>query len=112
MIKLNTNEWKGALTMNKLGIALVAVTLTLVVLAPTANASYYLMRDRDGAQTAVTNAMPGIGWSIFAGPFKTVDEAIRAAGTGTVAHRSQKLIPDFPSIVPKLSGESFAEALP
>jgi len=112
MIKLNTNEWKGALTMNKLGIAIVAVTLTLAILAPTANASYYLMRDRDGAHTAITNATPGIGWTIFAGPFQTVDEAMRAAGTGTLAHSQQRLTPNFPSIVPKPSGESFAQAIP
>jgi len=98
--------------MNKLGIALVAVTLTLVILAPTVDASYYLMRDRDGRQTAITNAEPGTGWSIFAGPFDTVDAAMRAAGTGTISDGSQRLIPNFPSRVPKASGENFAEAVP
>jgi hypothetical protein len=97
--------------MNKLGIALVAATLTLMFLAPSADASFYLIRDRDGS-IGITNAEPGYGWSVFDGPYTTFDSAMRATGTGTIADGSQRTAIDFPAVVPKPTGEAFSAMAP
>lgn len=86
--------------MNKLAITLVAAALTPVLAAPSVDASFYLIRNRDGVP-GITNATPGYGWSIYDGPFATFDEAFRAAGTGTISDGSLRTHIDFPAIVPK-----------
>lgn len=44
--------------------------------------SFYIVRDKLG-QTTVAEGMPGIGWSVVEGPFKTKDAAERAMGPAT-----------------------------
>jgi len=68
--------------MNKSYLAVAVTALAVLLVAPTIYADeYYLIRDNTG-QVAVTNALPGYGWSLAGGPFSTVDAAQRAMGTG------------------------------
>jgi hypothetical protein len=67
--------------MNKLSLALVAAALVLLVVPPIYADQFFVIRSQAGA-SAVTNGLPGYGWTILAGPFATMDEAQRATGTG------------------------------
>jgi hypothetical protein len=102
--------------MNKLIIAVVAVAVgIMLVVPPTTYADeFYVIRDQNG-QTAVTNGLPGYGWSVQSGPYFTVDAAQRATGTGMgsswVYNRHRSL--NFPQIVPKSPDQSpMAELTP
>jgi hypothetical protein len=97
--------------MNKLAIALVAAALTVVFAAPSVDASFYLIRNRDGVP-GITNATPGYGWSLYDGPFATFDEAMRAVGTGTISDGSLRVHIDTPAKVPTASGDAFAAMAP
>lgn len=61
----------------------VAITTALAVLlaAPIYADEFFVIRDNTG-QIAITDGLPGYGWSIQDGPFATVDSAQRAMGTG------------------------------
>jgi hypothetical protein len=68
--------------MKKLHFAVLATAFAVLLAAPAIHADeYYIVRDNTG-QVAVTDGLPGYGWSIAGGPFSTVDAAQRAMGTG------------------------------
>jgi hypothetical protein len=108
---------KEKLTMNKLGIALVAIAVALSVVPPTIYAEeYFVIRNQMG-QTAVTSGLPGYGWSIEQGPFATVDAAQRATGTGVGNQLDNVFLNgrqvDFPSqTIPRGSMGAFADTTP
>ncbi len=103
--------------MNKLGIAMVALAVALLVVPPVINAEeFFVIRNQMG-QTAVTNGSPGYGWSLDQGPFATVDAAQRAAGTGTGAQwdgvfNSGRQV-DLPTqVIPRSPIGAFADSTP
>ncbi len=65
-------------------LQLVAIMTMLVsfTFVTTASAEYYIVQNNMGSR-AVTDALPGYGWSIIFGPYATKDAAERDMGTGT-----------------------------
>lgn len=64
-------------------LQLVAITTLLVVFAfvTAAPAAWYVVQDKMGSR-AVTDVLPGHGWTIILGPYETRDAAQRDLGTG------------------------------
>jgi hypothetical protein len=59
--------------------------LTLIVsfaFVTSASAAYYIVQDKMGKR-AVTDSMPGYGWTVLFGPYETKDAAMRDSGVGT-----------------------------
>jgi hypothetical protein len=61
------------------------VITTLIVsfaFATGASAAYYVVQDSMGTR-AVTNSIPGYGWTVLFGPYASKDAAMRDSGIGT-----------------------------
>jgi hypothetical protein len=98
--------------MNKLGLAVVAITVMLLA-APAAQADRYFVITNQYGQTAVTDGNPTNGWSVLWGPFSTVDQAERAAGTGKGPMQYFTSLQPSPQVVPRVEGGPFfAENMP
>jgi hypothetical protein len=100
--------------VNKLVVAFVIMTLTLVIIAPPLQADEWnIIRDERGDTRAVTNGVPGTGWSVAEGPFSSLDAALRASGTGPnfqgIYHKKPQ---NFPPVRPGKSGENTTVLLP
>lgn len=109
VINVSVKNWmNGDIAMVKLTIAVAAtIAICMVVPATTYADRFFVIRDQNG-QTAVTDGLPGYGWSVQSGPYASIDAAERATGTGTGSswvfnhHRSR----NFPQVLPRRQGQA------
>ncbi len=99
--------------MKKIIFALIAVAVMFTAIPVVHADSYYVIRNQHG-QTGVTDGIPLYTWDYVWGPFSTVDQAERAAGTGkgAISQYFQRIQPT-PQAEPRFPGGPFlVENLP
>ena len=95
------------MTKSIIAAAVVLIATFLIVPATTFADQYFVIRDQTG-HTAVTNGLPGYGWSVQSGPYYSIDAAERSTGTGTGNQwvgRNRGPTLSFPRVVPKYRGQ-------
>jgi len=69
--------------MKALQLFVITTIIVSCISVTGASAAYYIVQNNMGTR-AVTDSLPGYGWTVMFGPYASKDAAIRDMGTGTV----------------------------